>query len=145
MEHTLSTCGCQNVFLSKVHPTHVYLDLKPSPCCFTCCECASHRRHEYISDVVFKNEFHAAIRNAIGCTGLPIDSVIVQCAPPRDGYISLGVSVDVLKAGIESAKYILAQINPNMPWTVGDSLIPVSSIDAFVEHEEPLCECGYHD
>eukprot|EP00041_Stephanoeca_diplocostata_P021676 m.508734 g.508734 ORF g.508734 m.508734 type:complete len:684 (+) comp21885_c0_seq1:171-2222(+) len=71
---------------------------------------------------------------------LPIDGVIVQCAPPRDGFISLGVSVDILKSGIESANFVLAQVNPNMPWTIGDSLIPVSSIDAFVEHEEPLCE-----
>ena len=71
---------------------------------------------------------------------LPLDVALVQVAPPRGGVCSLGVSVDVVKAGVESAAYVVALINPNMPWTEGDSTVPVSDIDAFVAGGGPILE-----
>lgn len=71
---------------------------------------------------------------------LPLDVALIQVTPPRGGFCSLGVSVDILKAAVESADYVVAQVNPRMPWTGGDSLVRVEDIDAFVEGERPLLE-----
>ncbi|MFI5360945.1 MAG: GNAT family N-acetyltransferase [Elusimicrobiota bacterium] len=71
---------------------------------------------------------------------LPIDAALVSVSPPEGGVCSLGVSVDILKAAVETAGYVVAQINPRMPWTSGDSLLGVGDIDAFVERDEPILE-----
>lgn len=71
---------------------------------------------------------------------LPLDVALVQVAPPRGGVASLGVSVDVVKAAVESAAYVVAQVNANMPWTEGDSTVSVSDIDAFVSSRAPILE-----
>ncbi|MCR4294292.1 MAG: GNAT family N-acetyltransferase, partial [Elusimicrobia bacterium] len=71
---------------------------------------------------------------------LPLDMALVQVAPPRGGVASLGVSVDVVKAAVESAAYVVALINPNMPWTEGASTVRVSDIDAFVDGDAPILE-----
>src|SRR5690606_32967014 len=52
----------------------------------------------------------------------------------------LGISVDVVKSAIESADVVLAEVNPNMPRTHGDSFVHVSEIDALVECDAPLLE-----
>ncbi len=70
---------------------------------------------------------------------IPIDVAMIQVAPPRDGRVSLGIAVDVVKAAVESAACVIAQINPRMPWTRGDSKIPMSAITCFVEEAEELC------
>ncbi|HVC09960.1 MAG TPA: GNAT family N-acetyltransferase [Elusimicrobiota bacterium] len=71
---------------------------------------------------------------------LPVDVALIQVSPPQDGMCSLGVSVDILKAAIEKAAYVAAQVNPRLPRTAGDSLIAADSIDAFVYEERPLPE-----
>lgn len=71
---------------------------------------------------------------------LPLDVALVQVTPPRGGVVSLGVSVDVVKAAVESAAYVVALVNPRMPWTEGASTVPVSDIDAFVEGDAPILE-----
>lgn len=72
---------------------------------------------------------------------LPLDAALIEVSPPNSkGQHSLGVSVDILKAAVEAADYVVAQVNPRMPWTCGDSLIETKGIDAFVPHEEPLPE-----
>ena len=53
---------------------------------------------------------------------------------------TLGVSIDVARAAFETAKYVIAQVNPQMPRTQGDALIHVSKIDSVVEVDEPLHE-----
>jgi len=73
------------------------------------------------------------------CIGL--DVALIQVSPPdRFGYCSLGVSVDITRAGTENAKMVIAQVNPRMPRTRGDSFIKVDEIDYFVLHEETLVE-----
>lgn len=72
---------------------------------------------------------------------LPIDVALIQVSPPdAHGYCSLGPSVDVSLAAIRSAKYVVAQINPRVPRTHGDGLIPAGMLHAAVEVDEPLYE-----
>ena len=48
---------------------------------------------------------------------------LIQVTPPdKDGMCSLGVSVDIVKSAAENASLVIAQVNPNMPRTLGDSL-----------------------
>lgn len=70
---------------------------------------------------------------------LPLDGAIVQVSPPdKDGYCSLGVSVDIARTAVQTAKYVIAQVNPQVPRTHGDSFIHVSKFTAIVYADEPL-------
>ncbi|MGI6713269.1 MAG: acetyl-CoA hydrolase/transferase family protein [Bacillota bacterium] len=72
---------------------------------------------------------------------LPVDVAMLQVSPPdNNGFCSLGISVDYAKALVRSAKKVLVEVNPNMPYTLGDSLIHVTDIDYFVLSELPLLE-----
>lgn len=65
---------------------------------------------------------------------IPIDVALIQVAPPDAmGLCSLGVSVDATKAAVENAALVIAQVNEEMPVTVGETLVPVDAIDYFVE------------
>ena len=60
-----------------------------------------------------------------------LDVALVQVSPPdAHGFCSFGVSVDVVKAAVESADYVIAEVNPGMPRTLGDSFVHVSAINA---------------
>lgn len=70
-----------------------------------------------------------------------LDVALIQVSPPdRFGYCSLGVSVDITLAGMTNARRVIAQVNPKMPRTWGDSFVHIDDIDLFVLHEEPLVE-----
>ena len=70
-----------------------------------------------------------------------LDVALIQVSPPdRFGFCSLGVSVDITRAGAESAKLVIAQVNPRMPRTWGDSFVHVDQVDFFIFHEEPLVD-----
>ncbi len=70
-----------------------------------------------------------------------LDVALVQVSPPdKFGYCSLGVSVDITRSGLENASLVIAQVNPRMPRTWGDSFIHVDAIDWLVPFEEPLVE-----
>lgn len=72
---------------------------------------------------------------------VPIDIALIQVTPPdAAGFCSLGVSVDVVKAAVQSARLVIAQVNAQMPRTGGEALIPVRSIDYFIGHDAPLPE-----
>ena len=70
------------------------------------------------------------------------DVVLLHVAPPRDGKVSLGVEVNVLPAAVEQARLhgglVIAQINPDMPWTSGDAELPVEHVDLAIEAQQPL-------
>lgn len=69
----------------------------------------------------------------------PLDVALVQVSPPdAHGFVSLGVSVDVAKAAVESAKIVIAQINSHMPRVHGDGLIHINRIHHAIELNEPL-------
>ena len=72
---------------------------------------------------------------------LPVDVAMVTVSPPdKNGFCSLGVSVDYTKKAVESAKIVIAEINKAMPRTHGDSFVHVSEIDCFVEVDIPIAE-----
>lgn len=75
---------------------------------------------------------------------LPIDVALIQVSPPDNhGYCSLGTSVDIAKAAVETAKIIIAQVNPRMPRTHGDGFLHLKKITAVVWHESELPEVDY--
>lgn len=72
---------------------------------------------------------------------MPVDVALITVSPPDDnGYVSLGISVDITKTAAQVARYVVAEVNPNMPRTLGDSFLHVSEINAFVESDTPLLE-----
>ena len=72
---------------------------------------------------------------------IPVDVFFTMVSPPdAHGYCSLGVSVDHSRQLIESAKLVIAEVNPNMPRTHGDTYIHVSELDCIVEGNGPLLE-----
>lgn len=74
----------------------------------------------------------------------PVDGVFLTVSEPDDeGFVSLGTSVDCTLAAIDQAKYVIAQVNKNMPYCYGDARIPMSKITAFVRHDVPLLEADF--
>ena len=74
-------------------------------------------------------------------TTMPVDVAMVMVTPPdENGMCSLGVSVDYTQEAVKQAKTVIAQVNPQMPWTGPYSLVSVEDLDCIVEHEAPLIE-----
>jgi acyl-CoA hydrolase/GNAT superfamily N-acetyltransferase len=72
---------------------------------------------------------------------VPIDVALIQVSPPdAHGFCSYGVSVDVVKAAAESAARVIAEVNPRMPRTLGDSFIHVDRIESLVENAVAIPE-----
>jgi acyl-CoA hydrolase/RimJ/RimL family protein N-acetyltransferase len=72
---------------------------------------------------------------------LPLDVALIQVTPPDEqGMCSLGVSVDIVKSATANASLVIAQVNPRMPRTLGDSFIHAYDIDVLVPADEPLLE-----
>jgi len=70
-----------------------------------------------------------------------LDVALVQVSPPdKFGYCSLGVSVDITRSAVEHSLVVIAQVNPRMPRTWGDSFVHVDEIDWLVPYEEALVE-----
>lgn len=87
----------------------------------------------FLSDIpdLFRKELH-------------IDVALVQVSPPdKHGYCSLGVSVDIARSAVNTATHIIAQVNPCVPRTHGDSLIHTKRFTSMVYHEEALPEVDY--
>jgi acyl-CoA hydrolase len=75
-------------------------------------------------------------------TTMPPDVVLVHTSLPAGGTVSLGTEVNVLPGAIEAARargaIVIAQMNPQMPYTFGDAILPLDMIDYGVEVDEPL-------
>jgi acyl-CoA hydrolase/GNAT superfamily N-acetyltransferase len=72
---------------------------------------------------------------------LPLDVALIHVSPPDEhGMCSLGVSVDIVKSAAENASLVIAQVNPNMPRTLGNSLIHVYDIDVLVPTQAAIPE-----
>jgi acyl-CoA hydrolase/GNAT superfamily N-acetyltransferase len=86
---------------------------------------------------VFLSDLPHLFRNGT----IPIDVALIQVTPPDEhGFCCLGVSVDVVKSAAESATTVIAEVNPQMPRTRGDSLISIDQIDILTENDTPLPE-----
>lgn len=72
---------------------------------------------------------------------VPVDVALIQTSlPDLHGYLSLGVSVDIVKAAVENSLLVIAQVNPRMPRVHGDTFINIKDIQFLVPYEEPLLE-----
>ena len=72
---------------------------------------------------------------------ISLDAALIQISPPdRFGLASLGVSVDVTREAVRNAKMVIAQVNPRMPRTHGNSFIHIDDIDYLIPHREDLLE-----
>jgi len=92
-------------------------------------------RADYIP--VFLSEIPALFRSG----EIKIDFALIQVSPPDEhGFCSLGVSVDIAPAVLETAGCIIAQVNPNMPRTHGGAFIHVSKIHTLVEADDEIPE-----
>ncbi|PKN52009.1 MAG: acetyl-CoA hydrolase [Deltaproteobacteria bacterium HGW-Deltaproteobacteria-13] len=70
-----------------------------------------------------------------------IDVALIQTSMPDEHhYLSLGVSVDIVKAATDRANIVIAQINPNMPRIHGDGFIHIKDVDFIIPYDEPLLE-----
>lgn len=89
---------------------------------------------------VFLSEIPILFKRGI----LPIDVAIIQVSPPdAHGYCSLGLSVDVARSAVDTARMVIAQVNPKMPRTHGDGMVHVSRISKMVWHDEALLTLDY--
>ena len=72
-----------------------------------------------------------------------VDVALIQTSlPDEHGYVSLGISVDIVKAAVENAKLVIVQVNAHMPRIHGDTFIHVKDIDFIISFDEPLLEFG---
>ncbi|MFC1859806.1 acetyl-CoA hydrolase/transferase family protein, partial [Thermodesulfobacteriota bacterium] len=70
-----------------------------------------------------------------------LDAALLHLSPPdHHGYCTLGTSVDAAKAASESARIIIAEINEQMPRTIGNTVVPLDKITAFTLTNRPLIE-----
>lgn len=95
-------------------------------------------RADYVP--VFLSEIPELFNQAI----LPIDVALVHVSvPDQHGYCSLGVSVDIARSAVNNARYVVAQVNPNVPRTHGDGMIHASRFHAMVYCEDALHEANF--
>jgi acyl-CoA hydrolase/GNAT superfamily N-acetyltransferase len=72
---------------------------------------------------------------------IPVDVALIQVTPPdKHGFVNLGISVDVTKAAIESAKIVIAQMNNCLPRIPGDGFMHIDDIDFIIPYDEPVLE-----
>jgi acyl-CoA hydrolase/GNAT superfamily N-acetyltransferase len=89
----------------------------------------------------FMPVFLSEIPELIRSRRVRIDVALIQVSPPdAHGYVSLGVSVDIVRSAVESATRVIAEVNPRMPRTHGDSFFHVSRFDKLVPVDAPLLE-----
>lgn len=83
----------------------------------------------------------ARLPQLIAIGRIPVDVALIQVSPPDEfGYVSLGVSVDLLPAVVAKAKLVIAEVNPHMPRTMGDSALHLSQIHQLVPVDTPVIE-----
>jgi acyl-CoA hydrolase len=72
---------------------------------------------------------------------VPVDIALIQTSlPDEHGFMSLGISVDIVKSATENASLVIAQVNPRMPRVLGDTFINIKDIGFIVPFDEPLLE-----
>ncbi|CAN5486811.1 acetyl-CoA hydrolase/transferase C-terminal domain-containing protein [soil metagenome] len=86
---------------------------------------------------VFLSEVPALFKHGV----LPLDVALIQVSPPdKHGFCSLGVSIDASRAAVETARLVIAEVNPNMPRTLGQGRVHESEIDLAIEVDYDLPE-----
>lgn len=99
----------------------------------------SMRKAAYEGKIDYLPTYLSQIPNLFENYHIGLDVALIQVSPPDQyGYCSLGVSVDITRSAMENAERVIAQVNPAMPRTWGDSIVHTDDIDFFVPCEEPL-------
>jgi acyl-CoA hydrolase/RimJ/RimL family protein N-acetyltransferase len=99
------------------------------------------RKAAFDGKIDYIPEYLSQIPRLFSSHRIGLDAALVQVSPPDQfGYCSLGVSVDITRSAVEHAMVVIAQVNPNMPRTWGDSFVHVRDIDWIVPYEENLVE-----
>jgi acyl-CoA hydrolase len=87
------------------------------------------------------NNLHRAATDKLYATGGHLDVFIGTATPPNEeGYMSLSLGLIVQKDLFEAADLKILEVNENLPWTFGDTLVHVSEVDILVENHVPLVE-----
>ncbi|MBZ5628570.1 MAG: 4-hydroxybutyrate CoA-transferase [Acidobacteriia bacterium] len=120
---------------------------------YTAPEMAGHFRHnamfiganvrEAVNDgrADYTPVFLSEIEGLIDCGQMRIDVALIHVSPPDiHGYCSLGVGVDTTMTAVRCAKFVVAQVNDQMPRTYGDCFLHINQMSALVETSRPLCE-----
>jgi len=85
--------------------------------------------------------FLSEIEELFQSGALPLDVAFIQVSPPDEhGYVSLGVGIDCTLTAARCARYVIAEVNEQMPRTLGDTFLHISKISAIVETSHPLPE-----
>ncbi len=85
--------------------------------------------------------FLSAVPDLFRNKRIPIDIALIQTSiPDKHGYMSLGISVDIVKAAAENASLVIAQINSQMPRVHGDTFLRMRDVDFVIHCDEPLLE-----
>ncbi|MEJ6001730.1 GNAT family N-acetyltransferase [Paucibacter soli] len=86
----------------------------------------------------------ARVPQLIAIGRIPVDVALIQVSMPDEfGYVSLGVSVDITPAAVARARLVIAEVNPHMPRTMGDSMLHVGEIDHLVPVDTPVIEYAH--
>ncbi len=100
---------------------------------------ASMRKAAFEGKIDYVPAYLSDIPKLFESNQIGLDVALIQVSPPdKFGFCSLGISVDVTKPALRHAKMVIAQVNPRMPRTWGDSFVHIDEIDWLVLHEEPL-------
>ena len=101
----------------------------------------SMRKAAFEGKIDYIPEYLSQIPKLFASHRIGFDTALVQVSPPdKFGYCSLGVSVDITRPAIDYATVVIAQVNPRMPKTWGDSFVHVDDINWLVAYEEPLVQ-----
>lgn len=77
---------------------------------------------------------------------LALDIALIQVSPPdQHGFCSLGTSIDIARSAVRHARLVIAQVNVNMPRTLGDGIVHVKDINYLVSADAPLPEVHYSE
>jgi len=72
---------------------------------------------------------------------VPVDVALIQTSlPDEHGFMSFGISVDIVKAAAENASLVIAQVNANMPRVLGETFVNIKDVDFIIPCDEPLLE-----
>lgn len=83
----------------------------------------------------------ARVPRMIAIGRIPVDVALIQVSMPDEfGYVSLGLSVDMIPAAVAKARLVIAEVNPQMPRTMGDSMLHIGEIDHLVPVDTPVIE-----
>jgi acyl-CoA hydrolase/GNAT superfamily N-acetyltransferase len=89
--------------------------------------------------------FLSAVPGLFASKRVPIDAALIQTSlPDEHGYVSLGISVDIVKSAVENAAVVIAQINAFMPRVLGDTFVHIKDLDFAIHYDEDLLEFETH-